>query len=293
MPPLAVRALPEPLELVPQCCALIPGQRHPPPPTACALSADGRWAAVCVGDEVRVVDVRAVASLRSPGLGHTRWVGGEPGARTSCAAFSPDGAALVVGRCDGAAAVYDAATGARRLLLAHVPREELAELTAAEREGRSDAVYAVAVSAPDREAGEAPERYAATAGADGTLMVWRLRDGAKQRELSGEVRVDPSEVERAENDMITSWLSEDMRRMLRGGASPPGYRCCCFAPDGLALAAAGEWDAVHVWERRDGAKARVGSIRAKTTLPWAGVTMDPGVLVCPLLTVDHHLFPRL
>ena len=65
--------------------------------------------------------------------------------------------------------------------------------------------------------------------------------------------------------------------MLRGGASPPGYRCCCFAPDGLALAAAGEWDAVHVWERRDGAKARVGSIRAKTTLPWAGVTMDPGV----------------
>ena len=277
MPPLAVRALPEPLELVPQCCALIPGQRHPPPPTACALSADGRWAAVCVGDEVRVVDVRAVASLRSPGLGHTRWVGGEPGARTSCAAFSPDGAALVVGRCDGAAVVYDAATGARRLLLAHVPREELAELTAAEREGRSDAVYAVAVSAPDREAGEAPERYAATAGADGTLMVWRLRDGAKQRELSGEVRVDPSEVERAENDMITSWLSEDMRRMLRGGASPPGYRCCCFAPDGLALAAAGEWDAVHVWERRDGAKARVGSIRAKTTLPWAGVTMDPGV----------------
>jgi len=277
MAPLALRALPEPLALLPQFVTPLDGKRHPPPPTCVALSSTCREAVVCVGSTVRLVDCTKCTSLRRE-EGAVRWTVARQ-TRTTCCAFSGDDATVAVGDALGSCSLFRAGNGSLVARLDHVAPESRATLTSAEVEGMDASLRAVAFSRAD-EGDVSDDAYCATAGADGSVHVWRVRDGLRQRVLSGESQADLSEAEMRENAMIVGWLSEEMRAMLAAGPSPPGYRCVTFAPNGLALAAGGESEAIHVWERQDGEFRGNGApIRARAEHHWASVAMMPTVVL--------------
>lgn len=175
MAPLLIRALPEPLELLPQFVTPMEGKRHPPPPTAVALSKTCRKAVVCVGHEVRLVGCGAIDSLRSRGEELVAWTA-TIGARTTCCAFNDDESLVGVGDREGVCHLFETATGRVARELRHVLPESIAELTAAELEALDCSIATVCFSVPDSFP-DPPDQYACTAGADGACDVWVREHG--------------------------------------------------------------------------------------------------------------------
>jgi RNA polymerase sigma factor (sigma-70 family) len=186
---------------------------------------------VATGKEVRVMDGH---KGQKPGEG---WI--------ACVAFSPDGKTLAEASRDGTVGLWDPATG-----------KEERRLT-----GHAGRVWSVAWS-PDG-------KTLATGGADRTVRLWDAATGKELSKLEGH-EIDVEAVAWSPDGRLLA--SGDYRGKLRVWAAAtgralhvldeqPGWRfrlnshhdgrTLAFSPDGR-LIAAGNWEAVQVWEATTG-----------------------------------------
>src|SRR5262245_57722068 len=101
------------------------------------------------------------------------------------------------------------------------------------------------------------DRWLATAGDDGTVHIWSMRQRSLRAVLRGHtgavhgcaVSPDGSWLVSAGDDGVRVWDvgTERQRFLLQAGGAGLGAKCCAVAPDGSWLAAGGDDAVVRLW----------------------------------------------